>query len=46
MASLCEQARRLEDLLLREEESSRFLEKAAQKLLFMLGHGHCRRRRP
>jgi hypothetical protein len=29
-----------------DEESSRFLKKAAQKLLFMLGHGLCRRQSP
>jgi hypothetical protein len=28
------------------KESSRFLKKAAQKLLFMLGYGQCRRLRP
>jgi hypothetical protein len=28
------------------KESGRFLKKAVQKLLFMLGHGRCRRQRP
>jgi hypothetical protein len=32
--------------LLREKESSRFLKKAAQKLLAPLGHGLCLRQRP
>jgi hypothetical protein len=29
-----------------DKESGRFLKKAAQKLLAMLGHGRCRRQRP
>jgi hypothetical protein len=28
------------------EKSGRFLKKAAQKLLVMLGHGRCQRQRP